>query len=339
MPPNPSRRVAGAFIEFDSNLNLDRAERDRAVSTHNAMTGVLVKAGVAQSTFLQGSFARKTMLPPLKDVDVIVILRATLDEVRRTPGSAKKAIADIRAVVAAAYPGARFDATSQAAHALQVCLPGCDFTIDLVPAVEDPHDHAVVWIADRDEDRWERSTVRGLNDTIRARNVACAGTFVHQVRMLKQARTTSRALDGVSGLVIETLAYRVITSQQDHPNAVASVLRTAPGLLAGVLMDPVGDHDLTAEWTTQQRQAAIVAFTEMSARAQEALDLDAAGDGEAAVACWGAVFGDAFPAARAQTPAEAAAAWQGGSVTSTGRVTTSSRPSAVSAAPSRAWRS
>ena len=339
MPPNPSRRVVGAFSEFDSNLNLERAERDRAITSHNDMSKILVDAGVAVGTFLQGSFARKTMLPPLKDVDIIVLLAATLDEVRHTPGSAKRAIAATRAAIAAARPDARFDVTSQAAHALQVCLPGCDFTIDLVPAVEDPKDRSVVWIADRDNDEWKRSTVRGLNKSIRDRNVACGGKFVHQVRMLKQARTTSRALKDVSGLVIETLAYRVISSGTDHPNAVASVLRSAAGLLAGPLLDLVGDRDLTAKWTSSERVAIIAAFAGLSSRAEEALELDAAGDPEAAVECWDAVFGESFPRARQQSAQEALAALQGGSTTSTGRVTTIARPNVVAARPTRSWRS
>jgi hypothetical protein len=339
MPPNTSRRVIRAFNEFDNSLNLDRAERDRAITAHNEMSDILVKAGVAVSTFLQGSFARKTMLPPLKDVDIIVLLAATLDEVRRTPGSAKGAIAATRAAIAAARPDARFDVTSQAAHALQVCLPGCDFSIDLVPAVEDPNDGSVVWIADRENDKWERSTVRGLNQSIRNHNVACGGRFVHQVRMLKQARTTSRALKDVSGLAIETLAYRVISGEIDHPTGVASVLRSAAGLLAGPLLDPVGDQDLTAEWTSQERAAIIAAFVGLSSRAEEALELDASGDPEAAVESWGVVFGEAFPPARQQSAEEALAALQGGSTASTGRVTTSARPNAVAARPTRSWRS
>jgi hypothetical protein len=52
------------FETLDDNLKLDPAERARAVTAHNHLTAVLVADRVAKRTRLQGSFARKTMLPP-----------------------------------------------------------------------------------------------------------------------------------------------------------------------------------------------------------------------------------------------------------------------------------
>ena len=57
------------FAALDENLKLDPEERKRAQEVHNAIGDLLVAAGIAKRTRLQGSFARKTMLPPLHDID------------------------------------------------------------------------------------------------------------------------------------------------------------------------------------------------------------------------------------------------------------------------------
>jgi tRNA nucleotidyltransferase (CCA-adding enzyme) len=65
--------VNAAFNEFDEALNLDPNERKAAQDRHRQISDVLSEAGLAVTTFLQGSFARKTMLKPLKDVDMVVV--------------------------------------------------------------------------------------------------------------------------------------------------------------------------------------------------------------------------------------------------------------------------
>jgi hypothetical protein len=67
------RTTTGAFDEFDAALNLDPREREKAERRHHEITDVLIAAGIAASTFLQGSFARKTMPKPLKDVDMVIV--------------------------------------------------------------------------------------------------------------------------------------------------------------------------------------------------------------------------------------------------------------------------
>ena len=53
-----------AFEVFDQKLKLNPRERAAAIRLHNEITAVLLAAGVIVRAFLQGSFARKTMLGP-----------------------------------------------------------------------------------------------------------------------------------------------------------------------------------------------------------------------------------------------------------------------------------
>ncbi len=311
--------VAGAFNTYDATLNLDKSERARAQERHQDITALLVASGLAALTFLQGSFARKTMRKPLKDVDMVVVMAERLRADLERPGGPARAMALLREAVAAAYPSARFDADKPAAHALQVTFPDLPFTFDLVPALAG--DGEMVHIADRELDRWERSNARTLNRVVSERNVRTKGKFVHQVRMAKALKDRYADLD-LCGLAFEALAHDSIFVEQPHDVAVVDLLRHASTAVLGKILEPTGVEDLTTEWDDDQRQRYAQRFAALSRQADEAVRLRADGEEPAAVDVWCAVFGDDFPAAPPQSASDALSALAGGGITSTGRAVT-----------------
>jgi hypothetical protein len=333
------RTTTGAFDEFDAALNLDPREREQAERRHHDVTDCLIAAGIAASTFLQGSFARKTMPKPLKDVDMVIILA----EVYRAlwfgagRGGPAAAMTAIRSAVAARWPEARFDVDARPAHALQVTFPGLAFTFDLVPAFDDTAGGEDVFIADRDLDRWERSNTRTLRRVVAERNQATGGALVHQVRMGKAFKGNEPVLEKVCGLVIESLCYAAITKKVPHATAVVAVFEHAATAVMGTVPDPTGVDDLAADWTPTQRGAYSQVFATAAARGREALALAADGEHQGAIEVWFAVLGEPFPAPTAQTAAQALSALAAGSITSTGRAVTSQR-GAQPNRPGRSWR-
>lgn len=326
----------GAFAAFDEQLNLHPRERKNAQKRHGDITDHLVGARLAIGTFLQGSFARKTMLKPLKDVDMIIRMHPRLEEILRRPGGPAYAMRLIRAAVADKYPNARFDVDDTPAHALQVTFPDIDFTFDLVPAL-DADDSEIVYIADRENDVWEWSNTRTLNRIISTRNKATDGRFVHQVRMLKSYKKDHPALDDTCGLLWEAFAHETVTGLLEHSQSLADTLALAAHAVTGPVFDPTGVDDLTAGWTAAQRTAYAAALRDAARRAAEARRLEQDGQHAAAIEIWHGLIGDAFPAAEAQSVAEALRALAAGSITSTGRAVTSARGQQP-ARPARSWR-
>lgn len=326
--------AAAAFKTYDATLNLDRSERARAQQRHQDITARLEASGLVTLTFLQGSFARKTMRKPLKDVDMIVVMAESLRADLEQLGGPVRAMALLRQVVTAAYPAALFDVGGAAAHALQVTFPDLLFTFDLVPALEGEGE--IVHIADRELDRWEWSNARTLNRVVADRNVATSGTFVHQVRMGKALKDRYDDLD-LCGLAFEALAHDSISVQQPHDGAVADLLRHASTAVLGKILDPTGVEDLTTGWDDQQRQRYAQRFAWLSRKADEAVRLRVAGAEVAAVDVWQSVFGDDFPAAPLQTASDALGALAGGGITSTGRAVTIPRAHQPNR-PARSWR-
>ncbi|MGW6261529.1 SMODS domain-containing nucleotidyltransferase [Streptomyces sp. NPDC055085] len=326
-----------AFGTLDEALNLDVRERMRAQQRHNDITSYLVDSGLAITTFLQGSFARKTMLKPLKDVDMVIRMHPRLEGVLRQPGGPAHAMYLIREVLAEKYPYALFDVDDAPAHALQVTFADLDFTFDLVPALDADNGSEIVYIADRKNDTWEWSNTRTLNRITSTRNQATGGRYVHQVRMLKSYKKDHPVLDDTCGLLWEAFAYETVTSEVEHAQALASTLTHAAQVITGSVFDPTGIDDLTANWTTAQRTAYAATLATAAHRAAEARRLEEDGQHAAAIEIWYDLIGDPFPVAASQTAAEALRALAAGSITSTGRAVISPRGQQPSR-PGRSWR-
>lgn len=278
------------FDALDDNLKLNPADRARAEAAHGKLGDALIKAGIAKKTRLQGSFARKTMLPPLHDVDKVIELVDVLGDTLDSPGGSTKAMRLIRDVVTDAFPGATFEVKK---HALGIVLPGDDFDFDAVPAFNTDDGSGWIRIADTENDRWEPSNTYVLIEVISTRNQACDGRFVRQVRMVKQA--AKEAGIDIPGLHVETFAYRAATERMPHADAVAATFRAAAEMLRGAYNDPTDVDRIDDRLTDIQRRDAQDAFSRLAADGNEALRLAEAGDEDGAARIWGSIFGDAFP--------------------------------------------
>lgn len=329
--------VSKAFGEFDEYLNLDPAERRKAQDRHNEIRDLLEDTGQVTGSFLQGSFARKTMLKPLKDVDIVILMNLAAWPGLDGPDGPAAAMAFFRRQVQAKWPDARFDeGDPPAGKALRVAFSDVDFTVDLVPALDGPGDY--VRIGDRHDREWIISNTRIQITRVATRNLATAGSFVHQVRMLKAFTKHHPELEFVKGIAMESLAYQVIDTRLRHPDAIALAMTEGARLLAGPLLEPAGEDDMTESWTPLERQRAVDVFTVATRPAQEALRLEAAGDEAAAVDVWHSLFGEGFPVAPAVSEAETLQRLASGSLTSAGRASVT-LAGATPEPPGRAWRS
>lgn len=329
--------VNTAFGVLDAELSLDPDERRRAQEIHNEIREVLESTGLVTGSFLQGSFARKTMLKPLKDIDIVILLDEDKWPGLQGPNGPAAAMAFFRENVAEHWPTAEFDQGDEpAGKALRVSFDDVDFTIDLVPAIDQPGKY--VLIGDRHERRWIRSNTRVQLDVVAARNVATEGRFVHQVRMLKSFKGNQPELDFMSGIVVESLAYDLIEGRLEDAEAVALVINEGARLLACAVVEPAGDDDVSAKWSADERTVAVTVFESRARQVKEAQRLAEAGDQASAIDVWHDVFGEPFPSAPPRSEAAVLKSLGSGSLTSTQRVSSTSA-GITAVRPGRAWRS
>ena len=321
-----NRTTAGAFDLFDENLKLDPRERATAERCHNDVTELLRSFGLIVYAFLQGSFARKTMIRPLRDIDKVVILAPSLWGL--TPD---QVMDRIQAVLAARYPDGTFRRTR---HSLQIDFGPTSFYFDIVPAWETTTDDDDVLIANRETGNWERSNTRELIRVVAERNDDTNGRFIHQARMGKQA--VKHLLDGiVPGLHVESFAYLAIEESMAHDVAAARILDTAARLLGNRYHEPTGKDLISARLKPDVVYRAKPVLTRAAADARRALQLAKDGKHEAAVEIWHAIFGDDFPGPSTADVAALRSSFLGAGVTSTGKV---SHAADRKAKPTRSWR-
>lgn len=327
--------VDSSFTKLDENLNLDPYVRQKAQNLHNTIRDDLTKAGLIAGSFLQGSFARKTMLKPLKDVDIVCLLPDHMWELLRGPDGPGKAMESFKAPIVGRWPDVQFDVGDEpAGKALRLTLTGVDFTIDLVPAFDTENDD--VLIGDRFEGTWEPSNTRRQLKRVSDRNQATEGRFVHQVREVKALTKHHEELDFVSGIVVESLAYAVIGRKMQDKDAVAAVLEFAKDAVKGPVLEPAGEDDVTAKWTGEERETAVRVYAKASRMAAEARRFERAGDMGGSISVWHSLFGDAFPEAPTRPVLDVMTAFAAGSVSSAGRPSTTMAAQQV-AAPGRSW--
>jgi hypothetical protein len=297
MAMNQSATVTATDRSFSQALDallLDKKERQLAIDVHNKVTDSLRENGFIAGAFLQGSFARKTMIAPLRDIDKVVLLA---EDPRSRAGGHRIAAQETAGLLRGLYPTA---AVSIGRHCVTLDLGQTSLKFDVVPAVDLGDDIEIINITDRPgQPEWKRSNTRTLMKVVQERNSLCDGCWVHYVRLGKLL--VRHALEGlVPGLHVEAFAFVAIEVNADHVDeAVAAVLATGAKLL-GVgqeYFDPTGVDELGRRLDSGARAAAQKAFATAAADAQRAVDLRRSGEDNAACAIWYRLLGDPFPKA------------------------------------------
>lgn len=332
--------IFDAFNEFHDKLKLDPDVTQAARDRHNEVRNVLQAAGLVIDAFLQGSFARRTAMSPLRDVDLVVVLAEKhRDRLWRT-GGADTAMDLCEAALGGHFPDVTFERTT---HSLKVDFGEDDFEFDVVPAFQDLNDSRLVWIADLegDDEPWEKSNTKKLIKVAACRNQACDGRFIHVARMGKHFRRLHlNDIDGFTGMLVESILYRSMTDSVSYEQGCREFLAEAADALDSgeAIMDPTGVEDLGARLDDGDREKAATICRDGFTDAEEAGRLAADGDDREAIRIWHNIFGqEAFPAPQPRSLSEAAAALQGGSFTRSGGVSTSPRGHAP-VPPGRSWR-
>jgi hypothetical protein len=328
MTEDNSTTTAQAFDTLDENLKLDPTARARAIRAHNEVTLDLTAQGTICDAFLQGSFRRKTMLAPLRDIDKVVII--TWDAEDTGPGSARRAAEMVAAALRSIYPDA---AVEIGKHCVKLQRPQDDFSFDAVPAIECDDDTGDVLIIDTDQDRWERSNTRALIKAVQERNGECDGQWVRQARMVKLF-VRERLAGCIPGLHVEKYAFDAVKDDMPHDEAVAAILAKGAELLAPGISysDPIGVDRIDDRLDPADRERARQDFERAAGEAGRAVQHARDGNDNAAIAIWHNLFGDDFP-----KPDERAALNDLGR--GFGIATTVTRTAPVQPRETRAWRS
>lgn len=167
-----------------------------------------------KDTFLSGSYARRTAINDINDVDVICVF-----DIDRTITAPEVVLVWLEGVLSKYYKEPRPQGRSVGAKAAK------GVWLDIVPATLVSADDGPLWIPDRDAKAWVQTHPKGQIAATISKNKTTNGYFVQTVKLLKSWRdrlpTESCRL---KSYILETLIHGTIGIPSSHAAAIVNVL-------------------------------------------------------------------------------------------------------------------
>lgn len=290
--------VKEAFREFASNLNI--TDRQTTVVA-NCRQNVVAKLGAKlslhsdQPSLLIGSYDRDTLIRPLSDadVDVMVVLHYGKHKNWDSGDGAKQALDRFRDILVEAYPD-----TSCGIDRNCVTMKLSQFRLDVVPAFRNDAGHYTV--PDTYRKAWLKTNPIAFADRVTKINKAMGGDFVPLIKMVKawNARFNPR----LRGFHIECMMinrYSTYTESYTMHSMVKVFFADLPSYLKSPSHDPVtGDQvDLYMDnGSLGFKRADLVSRAEKAAAKAEEAYNDSDKYPSVAIGEWRDLMGDFFPA-------------------------------------------
>ncbi len=326
--------VWGAFKEFRvETVDLDPDATVTARSSRNYLYDQLKALSQSEPGFPKlsneflnfGSFARRTKIRPLDDIDLMPLLNGlgTSSVQKATdPYTYWLRIDDPAAPLAAFYDEYGYVSSTRVLNKIKSSLSSVsnyrraevkrnmqavtlelvsyDWVFDVVPAVPigDGLGGRAYFLIPNGRGDWIRTDPRIDQENVTRLNSQHGGLFLPTLRLLKHwnKRTMKPVL---RPYYFETMAIKVFDYApkiDDFPSAVKYFFDYAPTYLWASCPDPKHlNPDLDADVSYDTKQKVAQAMNTASLLAWRALAFEAESDDEEAIKAWGRVFGWAFP--------------------------------------------
>lgn len=205
-----SQLVENAFDLYLSRISPSTTQAKAAQRSHNALreylNGDSYFGRMLVTSFLNGSYARRTAIRPIKDVDVIVVVGS--DWISVAPSTAMESL---RRKLAQRYDQRR---TLRQRRAVRITL--CDMQLDVLLAVAADGMSKPLYIPDRQQSRWIVTHPKKQLELVSALAATTDGNYSRLVRLLKGWTATRVAAEArPSSFVLECSAFHVLSQRPD----------------------------------------------------------------------------------------------------------------------------
>lgn len=192
--------VTAAFEEFRGNLEITGLQESVVAARQEKVRAAVARGLTVRNSYLTGSYRRHTLIPPMRDADVDIIVVLDRSYWSRGP----RAVLDlVKAILRETYPSSKISRNGQA-----VTISFSDFTVDVVPVFATWWDSDVLDICNSSDDTWIRTNPSKHIKISSEINKRTAKLLVPSVKMIKAwNRTAGRPLRGFH---LEVLAWKVL---------------------------------------------------------------------------------------------------------------------------------
>jgi hypothetical protein len=283
--------IAAGFSTLKSNLEITGLQKTTVASRQSNVRDVVANGLDIYESFLAGSYARSTMISPLKDSDVDIFI---LIEAKYYHQYSPAALLDkFRTVLKKEYPATpKISRNGQA-----VTITFTDFKVDVVPSFY--REGGGYLIPDSINGSWIST-----DPTIHHGNLTDANKWhdTNLIPVIKMIKAWNRCInDSFYGFYLELLTKKVLTNVNisNYPSAVRYVFDKGREAVKYTIADPAGFGDqvrgLKGVSSVKDAQSR---FETAYNRALKAEEYAAYGNIELAYEEWRKIFPNYFPAYR-----------------------------------------
>jgi len=289
-----AKTILESFKTFKSNLEITNLQAE-TVSTRQQSVRAAAESGLDVSdSFLSGSYSRQTLIAPLNqaDIDIIVVLDPKHFHNYNGQNGGQAGLLDLlKRVLKKTYP----NTPDISRNGQAVTIQFTDFVIDVVPAFNRqgggyliPNSITQAWLSTD-----PKKHVQIWSEANQGHN----GDLVPLIKMLKAwNRTTSTFLRSFH---LETMVLQILNvTISDYPSGARYIFDKGRDYVTKKNPDPAGYGDDVGGYlnTDEKVKNAVSRFETAYNRALKAEDLARRGYVADAVGVWRMVFGDYFPA-------------------------------------------
>lgn len=295
-----------AVHDFIALLQLTPSESEDASRQHTYL-----REGLSQrldldpnhNTFLTGSYARKTAIRPLKDIDMFCVLKRTADQHPNvlTPAAA---LALVKEALDGIYSGKVSEPQNRSVN---IEFSGTGIGYDVVPAFVDlDAPDEVFRIPDLTAGDWIRSNPKVHRDMSVEANDAAGSEIKPLTKAIKHWNRRFDKGSRLRSFHIEVMAWDVLTAPPvDRLEGLVTLFEGLSDRVLRRTPDPAGlGPDIDADLTWSDRQDAAKRFRDAASDVKRAKDLARDGQSQAAHYILYTLFGDPYPEKGEAPPAK-----------------------------------
>lgn len=285
------KTVAQAFHHAIQSLELTEAEVGNISRQQNVVRDALRKhLGGIDRDILSGSYARRTAIRPLHDVDLFLILNEKIHAGLRGPDPSPCLIA-VRDALARAYPNKQ--AARLQGRSVNIEFSGSGIGYDIVPAFTNGPDAYL--IPDRTRQSWIRTNPEVHRQTLVNANQRAGGKLVPLIKLAKHVNAgLGRPL---TSFHLEVMSYEAFSGPPpSYPDGLASLLTHLADRVLQTCRDPAGlGPNIDNGMTQPERNTIREALRGAAGRASDAIKHAAAGRQSEAHGRWRGLLGGIYP--------------------------------------------
>jgi len=286
--------IRQAFADLKANLEITGLQKSTVSTRQMNVRGVVEADLTVLDSFLTGSYARSTMIAPLKeaDVDIFVVLDPKYYTHYNGQNGGQGGLLDlVKRTLRKTYT--RTPDISRNGQAVTIQFE--DFVVDVVPGFH--RQGGGYLIPNSITQTWLATDPKKHVDIVSAANQTHGSNFIPLVKMLKGWNKTRGGY--FRSFHLEALALQILSNVTitDMPSGVRYFFDKARDLVTKQNPDPAGYGDDVGKYISGDKiQEASSRLQTAYERAIRAEDCDSRGYPRQAIEEWAKVFGDYFPA-------------------------------------------